>query len=86
MKNLILVTGSNGRFSKILRAKNKILDLKFLSKQEFNILNLNSMEKNVIKYKPDIIMHCAGLSRPMKQHYTNLKKSIDLNIIGTKCC
>ena len=45
MKNLILVTGSNGRFSKVLRAKNKILNLKFFSKKEFNILNLNSMEK-----------------------------------------
>ena len=83
MKNLILVTGSNGRFSKILRVKNKVLNLKFFSKKEFNILNLKSMEKIIRKHKPGIIMHCAGLSRPMSQHYKNIKKSIDLNIIGT---
>ena len=60
MKNLILVTGSNGRFSKILRVKNKVLNLKFFSKKEFNILNLKSMEKIIRKHKPGIIMHCAG--------------------------
>ena len=30
-----------------------------------------------------IILHTAGLSRPMNIHETNISKSIDLNIIGT---
>ena len=35
------------------------------------------------KIKPKILIHCAGLSRPMKIHEKNISKSIDLNIIGT---
>jgi dTDP-4-dehydrorhamnose reductase len=83
MKKKILVTGGNGRFANILKKKNKILDLKFLSKKELNILNTVSIEKAVKKYKPSIILHCAALSRPMSIHDTDIKKSIDINIIGT---
>jgi dTDP-4-dehydrorhamnose reductase len=83
MKKKILVTGGDGRFAKVLKEKNKILDLKFLSKKELDILNLDSIEKCFIKFKPKIIFHCAGLSRPMKIHNENIAKSIDLNIIGT---
>ena len=77
------MTGGNGRFAKILKEKNKILNLKFFSKKDFNILNIKTMEKLVKKYKPRIILHCAGLSRPMNIHDSNISKSIDLNIIGT---
>ena len=37
----------------------------------------------MLKKKPDILIHLAGLSRPMNVHEKNIKKSIDLNIIGT---
>ena len=30
-----------------------------------------------------MILHCAGLSRPMDIHQKNIEKSINLNIIGT---
>ena len=83
MKPLILVTGGNGRFAKILKKENKQLNLKFLNKKDLNILNQNSIEKCFAKLKPKIVFHCAGLSRPMKIHEVNLSKSIDLNIIGT---
>ena len=83
MKKRILVTGGDGRFANILKKRNKILDLKFLSKKELNILNTRSIEKAVKKYKPLIILHCAALSRPMSIHDTDIKKSIDINIIGT---
>ena len=83
MKPLILVTGGNGRFVKILKKENKKLNLKFLNKKELNILNLNSIEKCFVKFKPKLIFHCAGLSRPMTIHEENISKSIDLNIIGT---
>ena len=82
-KQKILVTGGDGRFAKILKEKNQKLNLHFLSKNQCNILNLNSIEKNTKKYKPSIILHCAGLSRPMEVHEKNISKSIDLNIIGT---
>ena len=82
MKNLILVTGGIGRFAQILKKKVN-LNFKFLSKDELNILKPNSINKCLLKYKPKILIHTAGLSRPMQQHETNIAKSIDLNIIGT---
>jgi len=83
MKNTILVTGGEGRFAKVLRKKNILLNLYFASKKECNILNLQSLKKIIKKIKPKMIIHCAGLSRPMHIHETNITKSIDLNIIGT---
>jgi dTDP-4-dehydrorhamnose reductase len=82
-KTKILVTGSNGRFAKVLKEKNKVLNLLFTNKKECNILDLKSIEKTIKKIKPKIILHCAGLSRPMNIHEKDICKSIDLNIIGT---
>ena len=81
--NKILVTGGEGRFAKILKKKNKKLNIFFANKNQCNILNINSIEKIIKRIKPKIIIHCAGLSRPMKIHEKNISKSIDLNIIGT---
>ena len=83
MKKKILVTGGDGRFAKILKEKNKKLNLFFTTKKECNILNLKSIQKIFQKIKPSIVFHCAGLSRPMEIHEKNILKSIDLNIIGT---
>ena len=83
MKNLILVTGGQGRFAKVLKKNNKFLNLYFATKKECNILNIKSLEKIIKKLKPKIILHCAGLSRPMDIHQKNIEKSIDLNIVGT---
>ena len=77
----IIVTGSNGRFGKILQKLNK--KFIFRSKTQLNILSTNSISKNLNKYKPTHILHLAGLSRPMKIHDKDIIKSIDLNIIGT---
>ena len=82
-KGKILVTGGEGRFAKVLKEKNKLLNLHFATKKNCNILKLRSIENIVRKIKPKIIIHCAGLSRPMNIHEKNITKSIDLNIIGT---
>jgi len=83
MIDKIIVTGGDGRFAQILKKKNKKLKLIFLSKKQLNILDVNSIEKAIKKYKPKRLIHCAGLSRPMEIHKSNISKSIDLNIIGT---
>ena len=83
MKNLILITGGQGRFAKVLKKNNKFLNLYFASKKECYILNIKSLEKIIKKLKPKIILHCAGLSSPMEIHQKNIEKSIDLNIVGT---
>ena len=83
MSKMILVTGGEGRFCKELKESKTNLNFYFATKKECNILNPNSLEKTIKKIKPSMIMHCAGLSRPMDIHEKNIKKSIDLNIIGT---
>ena len=83
MEHKIIVTGGDGRFAQILKKKNKTLNLKFFSKKKLNILSIKSIENILKKYKPNIIIHTAGLSRPMDQHDKDINKSIDLNIIGT---
>ncbi len=79
----ILVTGGNGRFAKILKNVKSKYKFIFRSKSELNILSLNSIKKNLKKFKPHYILHLGGLSRPMSEHEKNLSKSIKLNIIGT---
>ena len=83
MKKKILVTGGNGRFAKVLKKYNNKLNLIFTTKKECNILDLKSIQKIFRKIKPNIVLHCAGLSRPMQTHEKYISKSIDLNIIGT---
>ena len=82
-KKKILVTGGNGRFAKVLKEKNNKLNLYFASKKECDILKESSIIKIIQKIKPNIILHTAGLSRPMSIHETDIEKSVDLNIIGT---
>ena len=78
----IIVTGGSGRFGKILKKiSNK--NYKFPNKNELNIMSLNSIEKYLKKSKAKILIHLAGLSRPMVQHEKNIIQSINLNIIGT---
>lgn len=83
MRNKILITGGKSRFAneliKTLNHKNVI----YTNKKELNILNLNSIENSLKKFKPKYLIHLASLSRPMNIHEKNISKSIDLNIIGT---
>ena len=78
----IIVTGGTGRFGKIIKKiiKNKYL---FPNKNELNILSLSNIETYFKKKKPKVLIHLAGLSRPMDEHESNISKSIKLNIIGT---
>ena len=83
MNNRILVTGGKGRFAQMLKKHNTKLKLFFTDKKQCNILKTKSIENIIKKIKPKIIIHCAGLSRPMITHEQEISKSIDLNIIGT---
>ena len=83
MSKKIIVTGGSGRFGTVLKnikTKHKVF---FPNKSEFNILNYKNITNYIKINKPKIMIHLAGLSRPMKLHDTEIKKSIDLNIIGT---
>ena len=86
----IVVTGGTSRFATVLKKIKTKHKLFFPSKKEFDITNENTIKKYLKKKKPNIVIHLAGLSRPMKIHNENIVKSINLNILGTanvtKCC
>ena len=79
----IVITGGSGRFGNLIQNFKSKHKLFFPKKNELDILNYRKINHYLSLKKPDILIHLAGLSRPMKIHETNIKKSIDLNIIGT---
>ena len=79
----IIVTGGSGRFGKVLKrykTKHKIF---YPEKKDLDILNIKKLKKYLLKKKPKILIHLAGLSRPLDVHEKQIERSIDLNIIGT---
>lgn len=83
LKHKIVITGGSGRFGSILKNNIKSKKIFFPKKKYLNILSANSIKKYLTKIKPKILIHLAGLSRPMNIHEKQICKSIDLNIIGT---
>ena len=79
----IVVTGGSGRFAQELEKIRCKYNFIFRNKKQLDILSISSIKRNIKNFKPDCIIHLAGLSRPMSIHNKNIKKSIDLNIIGT---
>jgi dTDP-4-dehydrorhamnose reductase len=79
----IVVTGGSGRFGFILKKNYNSRNIFFPSKNKLNILNINSIRNYIKKNQPKILIHLAGLSRPMSIHNSNIINSINLNIIGT---
>ena len=86
----IVVTGGTSRFATVLKKIKTKHKLFFPTKKELDITKENTIKKYLKKKKPNIVIHLAGLSRPMKIHDENIIKSINLNILGTanvtKCC
>ncbi len=79
----IIFTGGTGRFGRILKETKSKDKIYFPTKKQLNINNLKSIENYIKKTKAKYFIHAAGFSRPMRQHDTNLHKSIMLNIVGT---
>ncbi len=79
----IIVTGGNGKFAKVLKRNFNNKKIFYLSKKEFDITKLKSIEKKIKKIKPNLLLHLAALSKPLDVHEKKINKSIDTNIIGT---
>ena len=79
----IIFTGGSGRFAKIFRLKKNNFSIYYPTKKNFNVESFSSMQKYIKKNKPNYLIHCAGLSRPMHIHEKNISNSISTNIIGT---
>jgi len=83
MKKNIIITGGSGRFGEYIKKIRTPHKLFFPNKKELNILKPKSIELYLKAKKANIVIHLAGLSRPMDIHNREIEKSIDLNIIGT---
>ncbi|MDA9629793.1 sugar nucleotide-binding protein, partial [Candidatus Pelagibacter sp.] len=83
MNKKIIITGGSGRFGNVLKVFKTNHKLFFPKKNQLNILDEQKIKNYVKKIKPDVLVHLAGLSRPMKIHNIDINKSINLNIIGT---
>ena len=79
----IVVTGGTGRFATVLKKHKTKHELFYPTKNELDILDYKKIISYLKKFRPKILIHLAGLSRPMNIHQANINKSIDLNIIGT---
>jgi len=79
----IVITGGSGRFGNIIKKHKTKYKLFFPTKNQLDILNTIKIQRYLKRVKPQILIHLAGLSRPMKIHESDIQKSIDLNIIGT---
>ena len=83
MKKKILITGGTGRFGSILKRLKTNYEMFFPNKAILDIADFRGIQKYIKLKKPNFVIHLAGLSRPMNIHDRQIKKSIDLNIIGT---
>ena len=83
LKKKIIITGGSGRFGSYLKKYKINYKMYFPTKKQLDITNIKKIKKYFDKINPDIVIHLAGLSRPMKIHDTDIQKSIDLNIIGS---
>ena len=83
MRKKIIFTGGTGRFAREFKKIKNNFKVFYPNKNQLNILKFNSIINFIKKKKPNYLIHCAGLSRPMSIHDKNIEKSIDLNIVGT---
>tara|TARA_B110001452_G_scaffold246675_1_gene232157 strand:+ start:159 stop:872 length:714 start_codon:yes stop_codon:yes gene_type:complete len=79
----IVFTGGSGRFAEVFKKVKHKYNILYPSKKQLNIENFDKIIKYLETSKPNYIIHCAALSRPMKIHEKNISKSILTNIIGT---
>ena len=79
----IVFTGGTGRFANVFKLIKNKYNIEYPSKAKLNIEKFDSINNYLKKNKPNYLIHCAGLSRPMKIHDDNISRSILINIIGT---
>ncbi len=69
MKN-ILISGGYGRFGNWVRYYALLDDYNIYSptSKEMDVTDFESINSNIIKYKPDVFINSAALTRPLIVH------------------
>lgn len=81
----LLITGHTGILGSELIKVATLRDIEHtgISSKTCNITDINLLQKLISDYNPNIIIHCAAMTKPMKSHDINIGESIRNNIIGT---
>jgi len=79
----LLISGGDGKFAKQIIKYNNEYEIAAPSRIEMDITNFEDVVDFVSKFKPDIFLHPAAYTRPMKKHQERPDLSIKTNIIGT---
>jgi len=80
MNKKVVITGGSGRFGNELKKIRTNYKVFYPSKKSLDITNEKSVRNYLKKKRPKVLIHMAGLSRPMVEHEKNILKSIGLNI------
>jgi len=80
----VLVTGGNGLLATELKKLNdQNVAFKFVPKNDLDITDNIALQSHIKLNIPDIVLHTAALTAPMKQHTISPEISIQTNIIAT---
>ncbi len=87
----VLITGGSGDIAQSIKAilESEGYDVFAPSRQEMDVTDINSIEKNMKEFVPDILINNAGYVVPhsiKEANLENTKKHIDINLFGTFYC
>lgn len=77
----ILVTGGDGNLAQALYKLDNSIELSY--RRFIDITDRGEVEVGLYHSAPDIVIHCAAMTKPMQRHEENPELSIETNIIGT---
>ena len=78
-----MISGGKGNLAQNIIEQSSDHDIVAPSRQEMNVSNLWEIEDEIKHHNPDVFIHAAAYTRPMRKHQDNPDKSIQANIIGT---
>jgi|ETNmetMinimDraft_26_1059896.scaffolds.fasta_scaffold01833_8 dTDP-4-dehydrorhamnose reductase len=83
MRKKLLISGGSGRFASEIIKQNTEFEIYAPNKKDMDITSLDSLNRAIDRFSPDMFLHPAALTRPMIKHVQNPEISIRTNIIGT---
>ncbi len=91
MNKKVLITGGSGGIAQAIKEllEKEGFDVFAPSRTEMDVTDIDSIDKAMAEYKPDVLINNAGYVVPQSMKdadYENTKKHIDINLLGTFWC
>ena len=83
MKKILITGGEGGLAKELISEGGKEYNFITPSRKDMDITCVDTVYSYIKEHKPDIVIHAAALTKPMSLHDTDIKRSINVNIIGT---